>query len=215
MPQDADATFEQRPKTYRPQNQARDTSPRWFNTPQPIRRLFEKFPLQTYPINELPQRSPRKRDRNTLWIFSSKEGVQLGAPSFNPGCLKWQAYMKFNGIDFLTISSNNHASPTGALPFLLPASRSKDSGEAVLPVPSTRIERWVREKNVSNKTKSSSLAGEFEEASQHSGASVLTKRSLPSKESLDMRYEAYMSLLNYRIRSAYVGLTSVRYSIFK
>ena len=54
-----------------------------------------------------------------------------------------QAYMIFKGIDFATISSNNHASPNGALPFLLPASGSPNATEAVRPVASTRIERWV------------------------------------------------------------------------
>lgn len=121
--------------------------------------------------------------------------------------------MRFNDIDFVTVSSNNHASPTGALPFLLPASQSKDPGEAVLPVPSTRIERWIRERNTRNKAKSGSLAGGLKDSSQHAEASASTKRDLTSKESSDMRHEAYMSLLNYKIRNAYVGLTSVPHSI--
>ncbi|CAD6575366.1 MAG: hypothetical protein ASARMPRED_007202 [Alectoria sarmentosa] len=188
MPQDADATSEERPNPSRPKTQARQTSRQWFTTPQPIRRLFDKFPLRTYPVNELPQRSPQNRDRHTLWIFTTNAGAQLGAPSFNPGCLKWQAYMIFKGIDFVTISSNNHASPTGALPFLIPASSSKLLGEAALPVPSNRIERWIREKG----------------KSQHAGTSTLTKQKSAISESLDMRYEAYMSLLNYRVRNAYL-----------
>lgn len=36
-----------------------------------------------------------------------------------------------------------------------------------------------------------------------------------SKASLDIRYEAYMSLLNYRIRNAYVGLTMFPYLIVR
>ena len=126
---------------------------------------------------------------------------------------KCQAYMIFKGIDFVTISSNNHASPTGALPFLLPASSSKSPGEAVLPIPSTRIERWIRGKNVSKKTTGSPSEEGWEEKNQHAEASASTEQKSSSKESLDMRYEAYMSLLNYRIRNAYVGLRFVPQSV--
>lgn len=204
MPQDADAKSEERPKQSRSKTQARETSPQWLTTPQPIRRLFDKFPLRIYSVNELPQRSPRNRENNTLWIFTTNEGAQLGAPSFNPGCLKWQAYMIFKGIDFVTISSNNHASPTGALPFLLPASNTKNPLEAVLPIPSTRIERWVREKEVNTEKAGRPSDEGLEARNQHVEASVSTKQKSTSKESLDMRYEAYMSLLNYRIRNAYL-----------
>ena len=114
--------------------------------------------------------------------------------------------MRFKGIDFATISSNNHASPTGALPFLLPASSSTNLGEAVLPVPSTRIDRWIREKNITMKTTDKSLDDGWEERNQRTDRSTSTKHETSSNESLDMRYEAYMSLLNYRVRNAYVGL---------
>lgn len=90
MPQDADATSEERPSSSRPKSQTPETSPTWFTTPRPIRRLFDKFPLRIYPVNELPQRSPRIRERHSLWVFTTDEDAQLGAPSFNPGCLKWQ-----------------------------------------------------------------------------------------------------------------------------
>ena len=118
-----------------------------------------------------------------------------------------QAYLIFKSVDFLTIPSNNHASPTGALPFLIPASSTKISGEAVLPIPSTRVERWVREQNVSQKK----TGGHHNEESknQPTEAKASTKEDPSSKESSDMRYEAYMSLLNYRIRNGYVRVTSI------
>lgn len=201
MPQDADATSEERPKPSRPETQAGETSRQWFTTPQPIRRLFDKFPLRIYPVNELPQRSPRNRDRHALWLFTTNQGAQLGAPSFNPGCLKWQAYMIFKGIDFVTISSNNHASPSGALPFLLPSSSSKSLGEAALPVPSNRIERWISEKDARKKTGDRPSDGR---KPQRAETIALGKQRSASSESLDLRYEAYLSLLNYRIRNAYL-----------
>lgn len=114
--------------------------------------------------------------------------------------------MMFKGIDFVTISSNNHASPTGALPFFLPASSSKIPGEAVLPVPSTRIERWIRERNHDKERTGGSSDEGWDERNQHAVKRASTTQTFNSKGSLDMRYEAYMSLLNYRIRNAYVSL---------
>lgn len=114
--------------------------------------------------------------------------------------------MRFRGIDFVTISSNNHASPTGALPFLLPASSSTNPREAVLPIPSTRIDRWIREKKISKRMTVKSSEGAWEERNQHTEGPASTQQESTPKESLDIRYEAYMSLLNYRIRNAYVGL---------
>ena len=91
MPRDATVTPEEQSKPSRPNLEATETSSNWFTTPQIIRRLFDKYPLRIYPVNELPQRSPQTHDRHTLWIFTTDKGAQSGAPSFNPGCLKWQA----------------------------------------------------------------------------------------------------------------------------
>lgn len=113
--------------------------------------------------------------------------------------------MTFQGVEFITISSTNHASPTGALPFLLPAPSPKNPGEAVLPVPSTRIERWVCEEHVHKKPARRFSSERREERHQHAETSSSTKRNSTSKEYFDIRYEAYMSLLNCRIRNAYVG----------
>lgn len=61
-----------------------------FEVPGPVRQLFDKFPLITYPANELPQRTPQRRGEHSLYIFTTWEGAQDGEPSFNPTCLKWQ-----------------------------------------------------------------------------------------------------------------------------
>ncbi|EXJ80098.1 hypothetical protein A1O3_08384 [Capronia epimyces CBS 606.96] len=113
----------------------------WWSLPQPIRHIFDRFPLVTYPENELPQRAPRHQNENVLYIFQKQGPQSRDGPSFNPSCLKWQAYLKFHGIPLRTRTSNNHASPTGALPFLLPA--SQDPRKPVVPVPANRIARWV------------------------------------------------------------------------
>ena len=125
----------------------------------------------------------------------------------------YQAYLNFRGTDFVTISSNNHASPTGALPFLLPASNSKNPGEALLPVPSNRIERWIREKSAGEEKTGKSSDENRRKTGQHTAADALTGQESSSRKSYDLRCEAYMSLLNHRIRNAYVCLISVSHLI--
>ncbi|KAI1429153.1 hypothetical protein F5Y12DRAFT_540168 [Xylaria sp. FL1777] len=146
----------------------------WFAIPAPLARLFKKFPLLTYPPNELPARSPDVRDVPTLYVFISDESALKGLPSFNPSCLKWQTFLKLAGVDFCVRSSNNHASPTGALPFLLPPSTPSDS-RSQRPVPSNKLEQYGLENG---------------------------KSKLPGD--LGARLEAYESLLDHRIRNAWL-----------
>ncbi|KAI1091940.1 hypothetical protein F5B19DRAFT_247939 [Rostrohypoxylon terebratum] len=110
----------------------------WLAVPAPLARLFKKFPLLTYPPNELPARSPSARDVATLYVFISDRDALNGLPSFNPNCLKWQAFLKMTGVNFQVVSSTNHASPSGALPFLLPPSSPK-------PVVSSQLEQYAAE----------------------------------------------------------------------
>jgi len=121
-----------------------------------------------------------------LYVFAADEGARRGEPSFNPACLKWQTYMKASGIDFRIAASTNHASPTGVLPFLLPASegdkanktskeKEKNKPKAGQPVPSGKLQRWCMDNSVA-----------------------------PVEESPDMRYDAYLSLLDTRIRRAWL-----------
>lgn len=58
--------------------------------PEPIKRVFRKFPLVTYDANNLPITSPAHRNEHTLWLWTTPEGAATGALSFNPSCLKWQ-----------------------------------------------------------------------------------------------------------------------------
>ncbi|KAI4171771.1 MAG: hypothetical protein LQ343_004022 [Gyalolechia ehrenbergii] len=71
-------------------------------------------------------------------------------------------------------ASNNHASPSGQLPFLVPGS-SSSSLEVIPPVTFSKLQEW---------------------ASKYGN----TSRQGPE----DMRYEAYMSLLDHRIRNAWL-----------
>lgn len=63
-----------------------------------------------------------------------------------------QAYLKFIGIEFRTVASNNHASPTGALPFLVPSASDQSISEYGLAVPSTRLEQWACTSNLDGGT---------------------------------------------------------------
>lgn len=63
-----------------------------FDVPTPIKQLFDKFPLITYPMNDPPQRAPREHNTPILHIFTTKDGAAKGAPSYNPACLKWQVW---------------------------------------------------------------------------------------------------------------------------
>ncbi|EKG15613.1 hypothetical protein MPH_07048 [Macrophomina phaseolina MS6] len=143
--------------------------------PAPVKRLFDKFPLVTYPANELPHRAPHERQRPQLYIFTTEDGARRGDPSFNPSCLKWQAYFKFSGVDFATVASSNHASPSGALPFLLPGGANASILDQPHVVPSGKLQKWVMD---------------------NAGA--------PVEEPADDRFEAYMSLLDHNIRRAWL-----------
>ncbi|PSN66416.1 hypothetical protein BS50DRAFT_589150 [Corynespora cassiicola Philippines] len=144
-----------------------------FAVPAPIKQLFDRFPLVTYPANDLPLRAPANRDSNVLYVFATEKDAAAGAPSYNPACLKWQTYLKFSNVAFRLASSNNHASPSGALPFLLPS--SVESSKQIQRVPSGKLQRW---------------------SMNNSPAAI--------EEPSDLRYEAYLSLLDHRIRRAWL-----------
>ena len=82
-----------------------------------------------------------------------------------------QAYLKFVGIDFEIVPSNNHASPTGALPFLLPALPLNTH----VPIPSSKVQKWAIE-----------------------------QVHCEEEQQLDVRFDVYASLLDHRIRNAWV-----------
>ncbi|OJJ49933.1 hypothetical protein ASPZODRAFT_1071954 [Penicilliopsis zonata CBS 506.65] len=142
-----------------------------FSVPAPIKRIFDRFPLVVYPANDLPQSRDSEFRGNRLFVFTDAAGSRRGRPSFNPQCLKWQAYLKFVGIEFETVPSTNHASPTGALPFLLP---TLPPG-TINPIPSTKLQKWAIE-----------------------------QVHCEEEQQLNIRFEVYASLLDHRIRNAWL-----------
>lgn len=159
-----------------------------FTLPRLLKDLFSHFPLTTYGPNPLPSRSgPHHSPRPVLYIFATPAAAHRNEPSYNPTCLKWQTYLKLSGIEFDAVASNNHASPSGSLPFVLPAhagTAGKAGGKEGAPVPTGKIRRWVEDQ----------CPGRQEE------------------DKLAMRREVYFSLLDHRLRRAWVGLP-VSYSV--
>ncbi|KAL2869285.1 putative mitochondrial outer membrane protein (Sam35) [Aspergillus lucknowensis] len=158
---------EQRPESRREPRRTWD----FFSVPAPVKRVFDCFPLLTYPPNDLPQCTWPTRRGNRLFVFSDAAGAQRGRPSFNPQCLKWQAYLKFIGIEFELVPSNNHASPSGVLPFLLPALPVGTS----TPIPLNKMQKWAIE-----------------------------EVHCEEEQQLDLRFEVYLSLLDNRVRNAWL-----------
>ncbi|VUC37357.1 unnamed protein product [Clonostachys rosea] len=113
----------------------------WVAVPAPVRDLFKLFPLRVYAAEELPSRAPHPtRPRPSLYVFAL-DG-DCARPSFNPSCLKWQTFLRIAGVDVDLIPSNNHASPSGALPFLLPSSTNSRSSP---PLTGGKIEKYAQE----------------------------------------------------------------------
>ena len=152
-----------------------------FAVPPVIKQVFAKFPLSTYTANALPTRSPTHRDQHTLYTWTTPQEAHTNSantPSFNPTCLKWQTYLLFNDIAFRALPSNNHASPSGSLPFLLPAN-------STAPIASAKLEAWTAAHNTS-KTSSS-------------GSGTTTQSSAA-------RQDVYISLLDHAVRRAWLYL---------
>ncbi|KAL4770261.1 hypothetical protein BDW60DRAFT_192819 [Aspergillus nidulans var. acristatus] len=158
---------QQRPDSRRAPRRVRD----FFSVPAPVKRVFDRFPLLTYPANDLPHHAGSGRSGNQLFVFIDAAGARRGRPSFNPQCLKWQAYLRFMGIDFELVPSNNHASPSGFLPFLLPALPVGTDA----PIPSNKLQKWAIE-----------------------------EVHCEEEQQLNVRFEVYSSLLDTRIRNAWL-----------
>ncbi|KAK3718475.1 hypothetical protein LTR37_004979 [Vermiconidia calcicola] len=167
---DPQATNNSTPAKHAPQHRS------LFSIPAPLKHLFDQFPLVTYAENELPLRTRQSRDENVLHLFTTDEDAESGRPSFNPACLKWQTYLKLVGVPFRVASSSNHASPSGALPFLFPATPGADLLKARDPVPSSKLKKWLASQSTAEKL----------------------------RETSDVRYDAYTSVLDGPIRKAWL-----------
>ena len=190
------------------------SSPRsWLQTPKPIRILFTYFPLRTLPANNLPAHTlpAPARGNHTLFIWTSADSHDVGGhliPSFNPTCLKWQTYMLMHGVEFRVAASNNHASPSGALPFIIPAEGSQEQ----------RRKKWFEKSDIKDGSTVTPTSGTRDTTGSETPPSPVTASGLqpwiheqsqrplgPRNPSEKMRCEAYVSLIEHRIRPAWVS----------
>ncbi|WQF88735.1 Putative thioredoxin-like, metaxin, glutathione S-transferase domain-containing protein [Colletotrichum destructivum] len=146
----------------------------WFAVPAPVAALFRRFPLAVYPANDLPLRSPSRAGLPTLYVFVADDDAPRGRPSFNPSCLKWQTFLKIAGVEFRILPSTNHASPSGALPYLQPPSPLRPVAGA------GRLEAYALDN------------------------SLLPAEKRPPPPAPSDRLRAYESLLDTRLRTAWL-----------
>ncbi|KAJ4146070.1 hypothetical protein LMH87_004900 [Akanthomyces muscarius] len=118
------------------------SSPGLLSAPTAIRSLFKSFPLAVHPAEALPARvADTDSTLPRLYVFTHERDAVLGLPSYNPSCLKWQTILKIANIDFQLVPSSNHASPSGALPFLILPS----STPTAVPLTGEKIARFAKE----------------------------------------------------------------------
>lgn len=176
-----------------------------FAVPAPIRTLFKSFPLRTYPAEPLPTSAvaatrpsrpaadsyssapadvsaasrTQSYDSPRLYLFANPSAPSASAPSPNPTCLKWQTYLRIAGVQHDCVPSTNHASPSGALPFLLPPAVGAQPN--VPPLTGERIAAYARERSAES----------------------------PASVEAEPKIAAYRALISQAIRPAWVGYPSV------
>lgn len=187
-----------------------------FAIPSPIRSLFNHFPLHTYPEEALPSSSATTTKATAatspsttalsepittprLYIFTSPDH-QPSAPSPNPTCLKHQTYLRAARIPHDCLPSTNHASPSGALPFLLlpalsqTASASSPPSLSNVPLTGGRIVSYARKH-----------AGSGDEGK------ILSDLDGDELEVKNSKLEAYRALISQSIRPAWVRTPLLRF----
>ncbi|ERT02250.1 hypothetical protein HMPREF1624_00548 [Sporothrix schenckii ATCC 58251] len=179
--------------------------------PAPLQRLFDLVPLIIYPANALPGDDDPGLDSldndlagdsdgslsflPTLYVFIEPADAARGRASFNPTCLKWQTFLRFADIPVRLAASSNHASPTGALPFLQPSRRrtpSQPKSKATTtpqpprPIPAHDFPEFVK-KNA-----------------QESQSSSSSSTVIPSTLRDNPKAAAYQALLDTSLRRAWL-----------
>ncbi|TPX15775.1 uncharacterized protein E0L32_000109 [Thyridium curvatum] len=175
--------------------------------PAPLQRLFDLFPLRTLPANALPAAaslsffsscsSPSPDEGPALFVFTTDDAARRGAPSFNPSCLKWQTYLRARRVPHRTVPSTNHASPSGALPFLLVAP-APEAGAGPKSSPSAQQQQQQQPKYIA----ASALPAYI--ASHAPAAPTTAAAAAADQPAQDPRAALYAALLETAVRPAYL-----------
>jgi metaxin len=186
----------QRPKTTQPPKEttqsSRPTLTSLFKIPQPIKQLFETFPLQVFPPNTYPLRShliQKQTPHSGHLLFSWTTSSDPRIASFNPSCLAWQIYLRTRDLPFQTVASSNHAAAGARLPLLVVNELETEE----LRNPWRESEKKYGDAEISKEVGPTGLATWAAEAED----------DWPSQ--LEAVYPAYMSLVENEIRRAWVS----------
>ncbi|GAB5588091.1 Metaxin-2 [Umbelopsis nana] len=107
---------------------------------------LKKLPLKTFPATYEPSRP----DKPALHIFGP--GWEANHTSFDVDCLAMQIYLKFCGVDFDVVLSNEpYSSPKGKLPYLVVPPDHCLYGEQI----HHWLEKTEKQKKLSNEAESS------------------------------------------------------------
>ena len=181
--------------------------------PAPLQRLFDLVPLVVYPPNALPgddayDHGTAKYDSAalpTLFVFIDAADAVSGRASFNPTCLKWQAYLRFADTPVRLASSSNHSSPTGALPFLQPPREPEPQPEPT-GTPSTANKKQPRQRTRLPPPPRPVPTSEFAKYVKKTRVVAGSTAGLPvdSLAAIDPRAPAYQALLDTSLRRAWL-----------
>ncbi|EPE10196.1 dash complex subunit dad4 [Ophiostoma piceae UAMH 11346] len=181
--------------------------------PAPLQRLFDLVPLVVYPPNALPGDDAYDNDAATdvgdalptLFVFIDPADIASGRASFNPTCLKWQAYLRFADTPVRLASSSNHSSPTGALPFLQPPREPERQPEPT-GAPSMASKTQPRQRIRLPPPPRPVPTSEFAKYVKKTRAVAGSTAALPidSLAAIDPRAPAYQALLDTSLRRAWL-----------
>ncbi|PAV23507.1 hypothetical protein PNOK_0057500 [Pyrrhoderma noxium] len=114
------------------------TETSYITVPDVVRNFFSKFPLHTYPAEDVTLYSGGDIQKPTLWILPPKFDNTL--LSSDVECLKWQAYIALRGLKDVKVRWD--ISPEGGVDGHLPTLVTKMNGKAEV-VGSSAIPGWV------------------------------------------------------------------------
>ena len=114
------------------------TETSYITVPDVVRNFFSKFPLHTYPAEDVTLYSGGDIQKPTLWILPPRFDNTL--LSSDVECLKWQAYIALRGLKDVKVRWD--ISPEGGVDGHLPTLVTKENGKAEV-VGSSAIPGWV------------------------------------------------------------------------
>ncbi|KAG4303624.1 hypothetical protein PCANB_000044 [Pneumocystis canis] len=111
------------------------------HAPAIITKLFDLFPWIRYASLDI--RSPIDTTRHQLFI-AHKDDTLLNSPSYDLESLRWQTYFILADIPHNVFRASPHASPSGTLPFFVPAGVASSA----YALSSTAFQTWLTQHGI-------------------------------------------------------------------